>query len=284
MKIERLELKHKELLLERLNSADTSLSEYSFPNLYLFREAHDYHVIDDREVFVRGRTYDGYDYIMPASDIRGMDYDYVKGLMREVDFMFPVPEDWLSFFNPEECSFSCREGDSDYVYTVQKMSTYPGRRLHKKRNLLKQFTETYRHDAKPLTRELLKDAALILRDWQAESGVDESQTDFSPCLEALDLYEELVLCGGIYYADGEPAGFIVGEELNSDTFAVHFAKASTRFKGIYQYIYSSFAGILPPKYIYLNFEQDLEKDVLKLSKASYHPDLMLKKMRVSLGR
>lgn len=279
-----MKLKHRELLNDRLKAVETSISEYSFPNLYLFREVHDYEVITDGDIFIRGRTYDGFTCIMPTSDLRPMNYDFIKGLMREVDFLFPIPEDWLSFFDPEECDFSCREGDRDYVYTVEKMSTYPGRKLHKKRNLLRQFEDTYRHDAKPLTGALLADAAFILREWQAESDTEESQTDFRPCLEALDLHEELALCGGIYFAEEEPAGFMLGEELNKDTFAVHFAKARRKFKGIYQYMYSSFARILPPKYTYLNFEQDLEKDVLKLAKASYMPDLMLKKMRVSLKK
>ena len=86
------------------------------------------------------------------------------------------------------------------------------------------------------------------------------------------------------YADGVPAGFTLGEEAGDDTFVLHFAKARTQFKGVYQYLFNNFARVLPPKYKYLNLEQDLDKENLRVFKSSYVPDRMLRKARVSLKR
>jgi hypothetical protein len=284
MLIEKLGLRHKEILSSRLKQARAGLSEYTFANLYLFRENHDYHVTVDRDVFVRGKSYDGHTYLMPTADVRTLDPLYLKDLLRSVDFLFPIPEAWVPFFGQGDFEITYREGDWDYVYTVEKMSTYGGRRLHKKRNLLKQFIETHRHDALPLTNERLDQARSVLDDWMKTSEMAPDDTDYGPCLEALDRYEELVLCGGMYYADGEPAGFVLGEEVNEETFVLHFAKARTRFKGIYQYMFNNFAKILPPKYRYLNLEQDLDRENLRVFKSSYVPDVMLKKARVGLRR
>lgn len=258
------------------------LSEYTFPNLYLFRRIHEYEVIMDREIFIRGTSYDGHSYLMPTKDVRLLDLGYLKDMMREVDFLFPIPEEWLSVFSPEEFKISFAEGDADYRYTVEKMSTLTGRNLHKKRNLLKQFLEKYTHEALPLTNDRLDQARFILADWLATTEMQADDTDFGPCLEALDRYEELALCGGITYAAAEPAGFVLGEELNEETFVLHFAKARTKFKGVYQYMFNNFAKILPPKYKYLNLEQDLDKENLRVFKSSYAPDVMLKKARVRL--
>ena len=112
--------------------------------------------------------------------------------------------------------------------------------------------------------------------------MNAADTDYAACREALDRYDELVLCGGIYYAEGEPAGFVLGEEVSDETFVLHFAKARTRFKGIYQFMFNNFAKILPPKYKYLNLEQDLDKENLRVFKASYLPDVMMRKARVRL--
>jgi uncharacterized protein len=284
MVTETLELRHKELLYERLKTIDIPIAEYSFANLYLFRKAHNYHVVFDQDIFIRGTTYDGYSYLMPTCWIDGGDIGYLRGLVEKVDFLFPIAEAWLPVFGNGEFEFTFKEGDMDYVYTVEKMSTFKGRRLHKKRNLLKQFVTTYHHEAKPLTQDLLGDSLFILKEWQTETGLAEDQTDYIPCLEALHLYDTLVLCGGIYYAEGEPAGFIIGEELNEETFVLHFAKARTNFKGVYQYMFNSFSKILPPKYRYLNFEQDLDEETLRVAKSSYLPDMMLKKMRVALKK
>lgn len=279
---EKITLEHKKLLDERLRAVDTALSEYSFANIYLFRQAHDYELIIGDDLFIKGITYDGKTYIMPTRDMKSVDIKLLKQLLQDVDFAFPIPEEWLKFFDPQEFAFDYTEGDMDYIYTVEKMSTYKGRHLHSKRNLLKQFMQTYSHKALPLTYDLLNDAREIAFKWQEESGLDPLLTDFNPCMEAIDLYNELSICGGIYYADNKPAGFILGEELNHNTFALHFAKASKKFKGIYQYMYNNFAKVLSPNYKFLNFEQDLDKEMLRIAKSSYLPDAKLKKYRVTL--
>ena len=284
MQIEKLGLKHKDLLSQRLKNITVPLSEYTFPNLYLFRKNHDYDVIIDGEVFIRGRTYDGHVYLMPTVDVRTLDVAALKALMASVDFLFPIPEEWLSAFSPERFDITFAEGDADYLYTVEKMSTYAGRKLHKKRNLMKQFNELYTSEARPLTNEHLDQARAVLDGWLVETGLDAEQTDYGPCREAIDRYEELVLCGGMYYAEGEPAGFVLGEEVNDETYVLHFAKALTKFKGVYQFMFNNFAKILPPKYKYLNLEQDLDKENLRIFKSSYVPDAMVKKARVMLRR
>jgi hypothetical protein len=284
MRSEILGIQHKDLLFSRLKSIRTALSEYTFANLYLFRKNHEYEVLfsNNDEIFIKGRSYDGRTFLMPTTDIRTINSAFLKERMQSVDFLFPLPEEWLSPFQTPEFEITYAEGDADYVYTVEKMSTYAGRNLHKKRNLLKQFLELYPHDAKPLTNDRLDEARFVLKDWMSTSELNPGDTDYGPCLEALDRYEELIICGGIYYANNEPAGFVLGEELNEETFVLHFAKARTTFKGIYQYMFNNFAKILPPKYKYLNLEQDLDKENLRIFKSSYVPDAMIKKARVKL--
>jgi hypothetical protein len=282
MRSEKLSIEHKDLLYPRFKAVNSALSEYTFANLYLFRKNHDYEVIFYKDIFIKGRSYDGHTYLMPTADLRHVDIDYVKDLLKEVEFLFPIPEEWLTVFNPVEFGITFAEGDADYVYTVEKMITYAGRKLHKKRNLLKQFNELHKGEARPLTDDHLDQARAVLDAWLSETSLDAAQTDFEACREALDRYEELILCGGIYYADNEPAGFILGEELNEETFVLHFAKARTTFKGVYQYMFNNFAKILPPKYKYLNLEQDLDKENLRVFKSSYVPYALLKKARVRL--
>jgi len=74
----------------------------------------------------------------------------------------------------------------------------------------------------------------------------------------------------------------LGEELNQEMFVLNFAKAKKRFKGIYQYMYNNIANLLPQRYKYFNFEEDLGKEPLKVAKSSYIPDALLKKFRVAL--
>jgi len=277
-----LTLEHKELLFERLRAVDIPISEYSFANLYLFRKTHKYEVLGGRDIFIKGVSYNGSTFLMPTSDVRELDSEYLGTLLQAVDHMYPVPEKWLSAFPSGVFTAEHSENDSDYIYSCEKLATYAGKKMHKKKNLLNFFKKHYGHKALPLTENLTRDAMLILDAWQEESGQQVSGTDFEACRESLSRSEELLLCGGIYYADEEPAGFLLGEELNAETYALHFAKGLTKFKGIYQYMFNNFAGILPASYRYINMEQDLGKEALRHSKESYMPEFKLKKYWVRL--
>jgi hypothetical protein len=278
---EKLGLKHQAMLHERLKNAGSFFSEYSFANLYLFREIHDYHVVIVPEgIFISGRAYNNRRFLMPTEAIREDRLDTVLGLLRDNESLFPIPEERLPIFDRKNVLLEFSEDDSDYVYTVGKLSTYQGQKLHGQKNLLNQFLSRYTPEARPLTRDRMDDAREILEVWHADVGQEKTDTDYFPCSEAFELYDALVLCGGIYYVEGEAAGFIFGEEIRPDMFALHFAKGKRKFKGLYQYMYNHFANILPKQYAFLNFEQDLGKLALRIAKSSYDPDRILKKYRV----
>lgn len=281
MRSEKLELKHKELLFDRLKKVDTKISEYSFANLFLFRNNHKYNVIFDEDVFVEGVTYDDKRYLMPTCEVGTINKDYLKSIIKNYDFLFPIDEKWLSYFD-DDFEFTFRDGDTDYIYTVEKISTLKGRKLHKKRNLLKQFVTSYEYKSRPLLKEYLQDANDILDAWLSDVEELPEKTDYFQCKEALNLMDELSICGIIYYANDEPAGFILGEEIDDETFVLHFVKGKRNFKGVYQFIYNDFAKRLSKKYKFLNFEQDLGKMALRVAKSSYVPDFMYKKYRISL--
>ncbi|MDT8367335.1 MAG: phosphatidylglycerol lysyltransferase domain-containing protein [bacterium] len=283
MNTQPLSLQHQSLLQDRLRAIEVPISEFSFPNLYLFRQTHRYEVITlDEEIWLRGRSCDGDNYLMPTRDVREMDPDHLLKMARTADHFYPIPDEWLSAFPEDRFGRSFVEGDSDYLYETEKIATFAGKKLHKKKNLLNFFLKHYTHEAKPLTEDRVPDALSILDNWQTDSGQGPELTDYDAAREALLRMEELVLCGGVWYTEGRPSGYILGEEITGDTFALHFAKGLTRYKGIYQYIFSSFASILPGDYKHLNMEQDLGKAALRHSKESYFPETKIRKWRVAI--
>src|SRR3989338_3593962 len=151
MQYENLALQHRGLLHKRLKDINTPVSEYSFANLYLFRRAHEYQVLFDKEIFIKGKTYDGHVHLTPTADLQQINADYLRDILKkEADFLYPIAEKWLSLLKSDEFEFTYNENDTDYIYTVEKMSTYKGNKLHNKRNLLMQFVTAYRHNVRPL--------------------------------------------------------------------------------------------------------------------------------------
>ena len=95
--------------------------------------------------------------------------------------------------------------------------------------------------------------------------------------------EELQLCGGIYYVDGQPVAYSLGEELaRGKSFVIHFEKAVSEYKGLWQFVNQAFASILPDKYETVNREQDLGNEGLRKAKLSYKPVGFVKKYRATL--
>jgi len=285
MAMEPLDLSHRPLLHPLLKTAGVTLSEFSFANLFLFRRRHNYRVsVEGTAPFITGETYDGLRFAMPAGDLRRLPAHMMEEMLAAADALFPIPQEWLTLFDSERFVWTCQDGDADYIYPTEQICTFQGRKMHAKKNLRNQFVAQHRHQGRPLTIERIPDALAILDSWQTDSGLPHQDTDYAACREALQLSEELQLCGGIYYAEDLPAGFILGEELGQEMFVLHFAKALIRFKGIYQFLFSSFACILPGHYRRLNLEQDLGQEGLRASKQSYAPEFLQKKYRVSRRR
>lgn len=278
MRIEPLTFLHQGILSQRFSKLQANLSEYSFANLYLFRNEHSYEVIFGEDVYIKGKTRDHFSYIMPTARPQDLCCGELKELLKEVDFLFPIEEEWVQ---PLKAHFESAaiSGDSDYLFTVEKLAKLPGRHLSSRRNLLKQFREHYpEHIVKPLDRSNQGDASVLLDVWKMQ--VNEFG-DYVNCKEALELLEKLNLSGYIAYADPQtPAGFIIGEPLNQKTFVVHFAKGNTQFKGIYPFLYSYLAGTLEGHFEWMNLEQDLGIPALAQAKQAYEPDLILPKLRL----
>lgn len=277
-----LTLDHRKILFTPLRALGSQVSEHSFANLYLFRREHDYEVVTGDELFVCGTMRDKTKYVMPLRNVRHIPASTLKKAIENYGMMFPVLEEWLTVFDLREYVISYSDSDSDYIHDIAKLATYAGNKLHGERNLMNQFLRRYGSNALPLTAERLPHARQILEAWQDEAGALRNETDYDACREAIALYDDLVLCGAIYYADSEPVGFVIGEEINDTTFALHFAKGRRKFSGIYQFMYSQFATVMPSRYTSFNFEQDLGIESLRRAKSSYHPEKMIRKYRVSL--
>jgi hypothetical protein len=265
-------------------SLKEGISEHTFAGMYLFRETHNYRVAriaDDVIIF--------------------MGEDSLEGA-RDTFFMLPfgLPEeallrDLFGEFKELKCAgegvadelkalgFRVTEDrdNFDYLYLREDMAALTGRRFHRKKNLVNTFISHHNYEARPLLKEYLGDALSILDAWMSEKEHKDDAADCIAAREALLRMEELALCGCIYYVEGKPAAYTLGEESSSkDTFLIHFEKAVSGYKGLSQFVGQSFASILPDKYIYINREQDLGLEGLRTSKTSLRPIGFVKKFRV----
>jgi hypothetical protein len=281
--IETVNLEHRGCLTDRFHQMNLQISDYTFANVYLFRKISNYEFLTtDCGLFVSGQNKQGQHYIMPLNDLRGCDMQTFNDLLDRQKFFFPIPKEWLSFFPADKFVISCDDSESDYIYLTEKMANFKGRQYIRHRNHLNQFLSLYMPEGKLIFTNNSPDAMSVLQEWQNDSGAAPDKTDFEQCREALQKISELALWGTIYYINNQPAGFIIGEELNANTFCLHFAKASKSYHGIYEFMFNDTAKKLQPQYKYLNFEEDMGNKNLRRTKNSYGPELLLKKYHISL--
>lgn len=183
------------------------------------------------------------------------------------------------YFDSENAS-----GFTDYVYKTEDMAKLAGHKYSKKRNLISQFKKLTCELRDVKTETINKDNApecfKMLEHWHPDNdtgvNLDILNCEKKAILNSLSLFDKLQMLGIMIRIDGEISAFAIGSFLNENTFVLNFEKADENIKGLYQYLDEQFANIIPPKYIFLNKESDLNKLGLAKSKESYHPFAKIK--------
>jgi hypothetical protein len=256
------------------------VSEYTFANLYLFRKRYGYRVsrIQDKTFIVsgvqpphaEGETEKRFFCTTCAVPGRGV----VEELFKTHDYWKGIPdalltpdrdrmEEWGIAFTEDRDNF-------DYLYLRSDLAELPGKKFHKKRNLVSQFHNNYTDwKAEPLTTDLVPVALDITEKWRAQKGFEG---DFLAAAEALEQFGGLFLQGMVFWVEGQPAAWCLGERLaRGRMFAIHFEKALEDYKGIYQFVNQHYAASLPAYYTHINREQDLGDEGLRQAKMTYRP-------------
>jgi hypothetical protein len=270
----------------KLSLTPDGVSEFTFGGLYLFRKRYQYRVSKhgDKTFIISGIQPPAHGeeakkfFMTPcAAPGRGVleelfkTHDYWKNISESV--LIPEREhleEWGIEFGEDRDNF-------DYLYLRTDLAELPGKKYHKKRNLVAQFLKSYTHEERPLIPELIPEAIKILEIWKADKGADG---DYVACREALELFEELNMKGQMFYIDGNPAGWCLGEPIaRGRIFTIHFEKGLEGCKGIYQFINMAFAASLPEYFTHINREQDLGNEGLRQAKMTYRPSGFVRKYR-----
>jgi hypothetical protein len=278
-------LDQKDILHPRLSLTADGVSEFTFSGLYLFRNRYHYRISrsgPNGGFIISGEQTEKFFMTpceAPAWDILESlfaTHDYWKNISETVlESSRQKPEAWGIAVNEDRDNF-------DYLYPRGELAELKGKKFHKKKNLVNQFVHTYSYEQKPMTRELVPQALEVLEQWWQDKRADG---DYLAAREALEQFDSLALRGCLYFADGKPAAYCLGESIaKGKMFAIHFEKAGDHYKGIYQFMNQAFAAALPNFFTYINREQDLGDEGLRQAKMTYRPSGFVKKYSARTGK
>jgi hypothetical protein len=273
----------------QLSLTADGVSEFTFSGLYLFRNRYHYRIARDPEGgFIisgeqpadHGALGKGKKFFMTPCAAPGAEtlvslfesHDYWKNISPSV--LAPA-EETLAKLGVEVTE---DRDNFDYLYLRSDLAELAGKKFHKKKNLVNAFRNAYPdHEMRLLEPALIPRTLEVLDRWRADKGEDG---DYAAAREALDLFGVLKLRGAVFFVNGTPAGWCLGESIaKGRSFAIHFEKAVDGIKGIYQYMNQAFAASLPRFFTYINREQDLGDEGLRQAKETYRPCDFVRKYR-----
>jgi len=291
-----LEIELKDDLHPRLSLTFDGVSEFTFSGLYLFRKKYNYRISrngPDGGFIISGEQNGKSFFMTPCAP---PDHETLASLFATHDYWKNISETVLKQLYPdfennkltekEKGIFLEEDRDNfDYLYYRNELAELTGKKFHKKKNHVNNFLLSYpEHEQKPLTKELIPAAVEVLEKWCSDlqnrnvSGVTNNDGDYKAAKEALDLFENLTLKGSVFFINGKPAAYCLGESLcRGKMFAIHFEKAVEEYKGIYQFINQKFAASLPRFFTLINREQDLGNEGLRQAKMTYRPCAFVRK-------
>jgi hypothetical protein len=271
---EPLGLPHKAKVSSLLQATGSPLSEYSFANLYLFRQRHDYHVIAGDAPAVLGRTYDGERHALPLGPLT---QESAHAMLERADCLFPIDEAHAGAAEALGLASDWREADCDYVYDRADLGVLAGAKA--KRAQARSFAAQCAPTPEPLTPSLEAEANEVLDGWMADTHRAPGETDDDACREAIGSLSALELSGLLVRTgDGRPVAFMISSTGAAGSEIVHFAKGRRAFDGVYPWMFARFAQLSAADE--LNFEQDLGHPGFAQSKKAFAPKLRRRKLRL----
>lgn len=283
-------LEDKEEILSRYRKYRGRSCENTFANVYLWAKHYEsrYAVIENAIVF-KNEAQGGPSFSFPVGaeeDIRrALEFlrDYCAGQNTRLRLYCVTKEEFglLEAWWPGQFTIEYDRDGADYVYEREKLATLSGKKLHGKRNHINRFRQTYENwSYETLSDGNVEDCFQMALVWRRENGCEddpEKNAEMCVTMNALRLYKELELTGGVLKVDGRVVAFCVGEPVGPDTFVVHVEKALADVDGAYPMINQQFVIHECEKYKYVNREEDMGVEGLRQAKLSYRPAFLVEK-------
>jgi len=183
----------------------------------------------------------------------------------------------------ERLIFENRRDYADYLYLASDFYEFSGKKLHGQRNHFNNFKDKHEnYKFCEINTENTAEIISFLKNEYIETDDEMAKFDHFAVLSLLNDMKNIPCVAGYIEDGGEILGFSIGKVVN-DTLVISVEKGKRGEKGIYQALSSEFAKKYTDKnVIYINREEDLGREGMRISKKSYHPIRLLEKFDVEI--
>lgn len=279
-----VELSDKDSIQSLLYAANCTNADYSFANLYIWRNAYRPQIaFNAGRLLIKLPEWDVYSYPIGDGDIVSsidMMIEEAHSRGTKIKLRGLTDSDLREFIPLYGESFEISEDrdNAGYIYTADKLCNLPGRHLASKRNHINKFERNGSWEFRKITPDLFDEARAFIDEFYVEKDDPSLISEANAINEMFEHYDELGVLGGLLYQEGRPVAFSAGTQLSRNIFDVHFEKALPHIEGAYAMINREFARMVVneiPDINAFNREEDMGLEGLRKAKLSYHPDLLL---------
>ena len=205
-----LHLEDKQLLDSIFARLQPRISEFTFANLYLFRQAHAYSLtmVGDALVLL-GRGYGSEAYFLPP--LSGNVESALSRLFAGGATLYGADESFINSYLRDKRVEMVEDRDNfDYLYLRRELAKLPGNRFHKKKNRINYFASRHAHVVIPYEERYLDGCLKLLAEWRrVHAELEDSSVAFEADAtgEALRMAVTLGLEGVVALVEGKVKAF-----------------------------------------------------------------------------
>jgi hypothetical protein len=171
----------------------------------------------------------------------------------------------------------------DYVYEAEKLRTYSGKKLQKRRNHINAFMKEYEnnHAYEAIGSVNLEEVKRFLSTWKDDENQDEYfKFEKQGAMDILDLYGKLPWEGGLIRIDNKVCAFVIGSMTSDRMVQINIEKADDRYRGLYQVVEKEFLNRHFLSATLVNREDDMGNEHLRAAKMALAPLYFIEKYRL----
>ncbi|MDR3214869.1 MAG: phosphatidylglycerol lysyltransferase domain-containing protein [Bacilli bacterium] len=295
--IEKFNLTLKDTIEKQVLNLDYKDHNLSFTNMYMWRDMFELSMYEDIEnhfIIIFCNLEGEYFSLNPLCSIDKIDkaIDYLINYFQEHNRPFlihncvrkvqkRIEEKYGSFF-----SYELTRDSYDYLYSAQKLMTYSGKKLQKKRNHLNNFLKNYegRYEIKIISenKQVAQDCIQFTKKWDETKLERDMYIDqeVKGTIDVLNNFDKLSCEGLAIYIDNELEAFSFGTQLNDTTAVVNVEKANPHIVGLYPFIRKQLVSNFFDDLEFINTEDDVGEENLRKSKLSYQPEYLVEKYSI----
>ncbi len=208
-----ISMEDQDWITKKLQEDDLGACEYTFANNFIWSEVYE---VEVGQVFdcgvIRYRENGNFEYSFPfGNGDKKKAIELLRGICSAHNHklcLYPIVDEdrkeLIEWF-PGEFEIDIDRNDFDYVYTVEKLSTLRGKKLHGKRNHIARFMDDQDWSYESLDKSNMDECRRMAKLWteqREDKWNDEMEQEMKVLEKSLDYFDELGLFGGVLRKKG----------------------------------------------------------------------------------